>query len=137
MLSETNTNEFVIFNVSLRTPKDVMSVRKIQKDIRKLEKWIHALMDKKDVIVVYEDVDGSEKIITGTRIAPHPGIDLPISPLEDEVVNGVTRQVANHCCFFSTPYREPTMIHFNKIKKFIVSQTGVNEISKSIDWHQV
>jgi hypothetical protein len=135
MLSETNTNEFVIYTVMLRTPKDVMSVRKIQKDIRKLEKWLHALMDKKDVIVVYEDDDGSEKMITGTRIAPHPGIELPIPPLEDEVVNGVTRQVANYCCFFSTPQREPTMIHFNKIKKFIVSQVGVNEISRSIEWH--
>ena len=135
MLSETNTNEFVIFDVSIRKPKDVMAVRKIQKDIRKLEKWLHALMDKKDVIVVYEDENGEEKLIVGTRIPPHDGIDLPVSPLEDEVVNGVTRKVANHCCFFSTPQRIPTMIHFDKIKKFIVTQTDINEISRSIQWH--
>lgn len=134
MLSETNTNDFVIYDVVLRNPKDAYTARKVQKDIRKLEKWLHALMDQKDVILFYND-NGEEKMIVGSRMLPHPGIELPVSPLEDEEVNGIIRKVSNHCCFLSVPSRQPTMIHFNDINKFVVSHANVNEISKSIEWH--
>jgi hypothetical protein len=134
MLTELCTNEYVIYDVKIRVAKDAYSERKIQKDIRKLEKWLHALLDHHEVIIFYRD-DDKETVVVGSRIPPHNGLELLISPLEDEIVNGKTNKVANHCCFFTVPGRVPMMIHFNNITKFIVKIDNVAEISKSIQWH--
>ena len=134
MLLELCTSEYAIYEIKHREPKDDYSKRKIQKDLRKLEKWLNGLLENHEVIIFYKEGD-QEKIIVGTRIAPHEGLELPISPLEDEIVNGQVNKVSNYCCFFAMPTREPTTIHFNDITKFIVKIDNVSKISNSIQWH--
>lgn len=131
MITELCTNEFVIYEVKKREPKDALSIRKIQKDMRKLETWIHALLEKNEVIIFYME-NGEEKIVVASRIPPYEGYVLPETPLEDEIVNGVVNKVSNYCCFFIVPERVPAMIHFDDITKFIVKIDKVREISNSL-----
>lgn len=134
MLNELYTNEFVLYTQHLRPPKDDYAIRKAQKDVRKLEKWLHALLDETEVVIFYIDKEDNniEKTIIATRIPPVEGYVLPESPLEEEVVNGVTKMVPNHCCFFTMPSRRPMTIHFNDITGFLLKNDKVSEISKKI-----
>lgn len=134
MLTELCTNEYAVYDVKKREPKDEYSKRKIQKDIRKLEKWLNALLEHQEVIIFYRE-DGVENVSVATRIPPHDGLVLPESPLEDEIVNGQVNKVKNHCCFFEVPSRTPKMVHLDQITKFITKIDNVNTISNSVQWH--
>lgn len=135
-LKELYTGEFAIYTQELRAPKDDYTRRKIQKDIRKLEKILHALLDRHEVVMFYKDGD-EEKMIIGTRIKPYTELELPESKLEEEVVNGKSRMVPNECCFFEMPSRKPTAIHFNDITKFMLRNENVSNILVNLDLTQL
>lgn len=130
MLYETFTDEYVIYRVELRKPKmDDYAKRKRIKDQIKLQRWLTALLQHHEVIIFYDD-EGEEKCVVGTLLRGEA--EFPDAPLEVFFIKDRSTIKFNYCNFYAMPKLEPMTIHLDKIKKFIVKNENITEISKTV-----
>lgn len=130
MLHETFTDEYVIYRVELRKPKlDDYSKRKRMKDQIKLQRWLTTLLQHHEVIIFYDD-NGEEKGVIGTLTRGEG--EFPDAPVEVIFIKSRSSIMFNYCRFYTCPKLEPMTIHLDKIKKFIVKNDNISEISKMV-----
>ena len=129
-LSETWTSDFACYTVEKRQPKDDYTLRKSQHDRRKLRNWLNALMLKHDVLIWYED-NGEEKMVIATLLDSdiYPLCDLPITV---EHYRKKSYLEVYHIRFLSMPTRQPMILHVDSIKRIIVSNKNVIEITNEV-----
>lgn len=126
MIHEISDGEFCTFLLVDRKIKDEYTYRKAQKDRRKLQLWLDALLKDRNVIIFYLE-DGEEKMVIGSRKEIFG--ELPQTPMNLEVVNKKVRLQSFYCTFFELPTRKPMAVNINALTRFIVRQEGLSELS--------
>ncbi len=126
MLHEINDGEFSVFVVVGRNAKDDYTKRKVQKDRKKLQLWLDALLKDRHVIMFYMDgVD--EKMIIGSKKEIFG--ELLQTPINFDIINNKLKPQNYYCTFFEVPTRKPMAVHVDTLTKFIVRQEGLSELS--------
>ena len=137
MLRETYTDEYVIYTVEPRKVKDNYTLRKSQKDRKKLSLWINELLKRGEVVITYVDEDGNEKTIGATKVKPPScPFDLKDSPKEIEEFEGKTKEIDSCFSLFEMPIKMPILIPVNSVKQFVLKNDRITEISNSIKWNE-
>ena len=132
MIHEIYTDEYVIYTVVARKPKtDNYSKKKIMKDRIKLSRWLKTLLQHCEVMIIYDD-NGVEKIEVGTLVKGFA--EFPDAPLETITIMNKTKLLFNYCRFYTVPKLEPRSVHLDKIKKFIVKNDNVTELSNKVSF---
>lgn len=132
MLHETFTDEYVIYTVVARKPKtDDYAKKKVMKDRIKLSRWLNVLLRHHEVIIVYDD-NGIENLEIGTLVKGTA--EFPDAPLETITIKDKTKLLFNYIRFYNVPKLEPRSIHLDKIKKFIVKNENITELSNTISF---
>jgi len=132
MLTEITTEVYAIYTQELREAKDAYTLRKTQKDRKKLKIWLNTILLDRQVIVFYKQ-DNEEKVSIITKSIP--GLELPDAKIEAETVGYKTYLVCNYILANEVPSNKPIAIHTDSITKFICQQDGLKEISNKIIWH--
>lgn len=132
MLHELCSNEYTTYKVIARDAKDDYVRRKVQKDRKKLLKWLNGLLADREVIIFYKDEDEEKVIIGSLNNVTEMYIPFPEMPLTIEIVNNQEVLEQQHCFMYEQPTRTPIVIHVDQITKFIVRTEGLSEIHKSI-----
>jgi len=126
MLHEINDGEFATFIVVERKVKDEYTARKVQKDRRKLQIWLDALLSDRHVIIFYKE-GNEEKMFVGSKKEMFG--ELPTTPMNIDIINNKVKLQSYYCTCFEVPNRTPVAVHVESVTKFIVRQEGLSELS--------
>jgi hypothetical protein len=135
MLKQLNSNEYAIYTVEHREPtEDRYLASKIYKDRYKLKRWLTALLADREVLMFWKEGDtrfeyvGTTKVIDIEGVRPLPG-DFPVfkSQFEGKEVDEI-----RHISFYCIPGMETAVVDINDIEKFIVINTGLNQLTKKV-----
>ena len=134
-MEETQTQNYVWYDVKFKEPKDDYSLRKYQTKPIKALKYINALLKQNEIIFWYDD-NGKEQMVVATLI------DVSDDQLLDTPLEVVTYGIYTYVqCYtlraVTVPYGEPINIPIRKLKKFMLKNDNVLEISKSLTSFEV
>lgn len=135
-MEETQTQNYVWYDVKFKEPKDEYSLRKYQTKPVKALKYINALLKQNEIIFWYEDESGKEQMVVATLI------DVTDEQLLDTPLEVVTFGIYTYVqCYtiraVTVPYGDAINIPIRKLKKFMLKNDNVLEISKSLTSFEV
>lgn len=131
MLHELTAGDYSIFEQHLRVPKDAYSLRKTQKDRKKLKIWLNAILETRDVIVFYKDGDTEVMKFISKRLAD---VEMPDAPIGAETIGYETYIVVHYILCNDLFSKEPLAIPVDSITKFICTSDGLTALSNTILW---
>ena len=129
MLHELCSGEYTTYTVINREPKDDYVKRKVQKDRKKLLKWLDAVLKNREAIIFYTQ-DGIEKMTIASLTEQFD--PFPDMPLNVEIVNGQEVLEMQYCFMYERPSRAQLILHADQITKFIVRSEGLSELGKTV-----
>lgn len=132
MLNETYMGDYVLWTHKVRPAKDSYTLRKVQKDKKKLKIWINALLEDRDLIVFHIH-EGEEIMSVLTKRAG--GDAFADALITAETIGHETYIVVDYILANEYPTLRPIAIHVHDITKFMAKADGVLDISKGIDWY--
>lgn len=129
MLHELCTGEYTIYSVITRDAKDDYARRKVQKDRKKLLKWLNAILENREVIVFYKQDDVEKFAVTSLM---EKFDDFPEMPHTVEIINNQEVLEMQYCFMYELPSRTQLVLHADQITKFIVRTAGLSDLSKTV-----
>ena len=118
MLHELTAGEYAIFEQHLRTPKDAYTLRKTQKDRKKVKIWLNAILSTRDVIIFYKDGETEQMKIVSKRLTD---VKTPDAPVGAETVGYETYIVVHYLLCHDIFSKQPLAIPIDSITKFVCS----------------
>jgi len=129
-VQEYNTTDLTVFHFENRKVKDDYTLRKSQRDRKKVRKFLNALLLENDLIIWYND-QGTEKMVIGTL----QGVDLDQlldAPVEIEEYRNRKYLEFYYLQMFDTLSRTPVNIHIDSLVKIILRNDKIERISKEV-----
>ena len=134
-MEETQTQDYVWYDVKFKEPKDQYSLRKYQTKPVKALKFINALLKHNEIMFWYDN-NGKEEMCVATlkNITDEQLLDMSL----EVVTFGIYTYVQCYTIRAVTvPSNDPINIPIRKLKKFMLKNDNVLEISRSLTSFEV
>lgn len=128
-LSETQSQEWIHVEQTLREPTNDYTARKVQKDRIKVRDFLSVFLNNRELVLTWEDEDGKDitRIATLFYVQEEEG-DFPEMPITKEIIHGEEVEQVQHVKFYTMPDLKGYVVHVDKIKGWYTHNRGLDQI---------